>query len=57
MKRLVLITALFAFSLFAESCQSACKKSAKTNSALLTGQHKFGMKNKKYKKQNRRGAY
>jgi hypothetical protein len=56
MRRLVLIAGLFAFSILGNSCHSACKKMAKENGRLISGKETFGLKNKKFKKQNRRGA-
>jgi hypothetical protein len=56
MLRILFFTGIFSLALLGESCQSHCKKMAKTNSKLISGKETFGLKNKKFKKQNRRGA-
>jgi hypothetical protein len=56
MRRLLIFIALFCFSLLGNGCHSACKKMAKENGKLIGGKETFGLKNKKFKKQNRRGA-
>ncbi len=45
---------IFSLALLGESCNSSCKKMQKTNSKLISGKETFGLKNKKYKKQNRK---
>ncbi len=47
---------VFGLALLGESCHSQCKKMSKTNAKLISGKETFGLKNKKFKKQNRRGA-
>ena len=54
--RLLIFTGIFSLALLGESCSSACKKMQKTNGKLISGKEMFGVKNKKFKKQNRRGA-
>jgi hypothetical protein len=56
MWRALFFAFVFSLSLLGESCQSSCKKMQKTNGKLISGKETFGVKNKKYKKQNRRGA-
>lgn len=57
MYRLLILAAVFGFSLMGVGCSSACKKMQKTNSRLISGKETFGMKkNSKFKKQNRRSA-
>lgn len=48
---------IFSLAILGEGCQSSCKKMQKTNGKLISGKETFGVKNKKFKKQNRRGAY
>lgn len=45
---------IFGFALLGESCHSQCKKMSKTNAKLISGKETFGLKNKKFKKQNRK---
>ena len=54
--RTLILAFVFAFSLLGESCRSQCKHMEKTNARLISGKETFGLKNKKYKKQNRKGA-
>lgn len=56
MIRILTLATLLSFSLLGDGCHSACKKMAKTNGKLISGKETFGLKNKKYKKQNRKGA-
>jgi hypothetical protein len=56
MIRSLFFVAIFSLALLGGSCQSHCKKMSKTNSKLISGKETFGLKNKKFKKQNRRGA-
>lgn len=56
MIRLLFVAALFSFSLLGSGCHAQCKKVQKNNSRLISGKETFGLKNKKFKKQNRRGA-
>jgi hypothetical protein len=56
MVRALFFLSVFGMALLGESCQSSCKKMQKTNGKLISGKETFGLKNKKYKKQNRRGA-
>ncbi len=56
MVRTLFLAGIFSFALLGESCHSQCKKMSKTNAKLISGKETFGLKNKKFKKQNRRGA-
>lgn len=55
--RILFFTGIFSLVILSESCHSSCKKMQKTNGKLISGKETFGVKNKKFKKQSRRGAY